>query len=138
MLKLKMLHFLSGATACEVGETYNFEDEEAIRLVHADIAEPTNKKAFKEAVEKQEKEQQLQKEKEEKAAAILHEEELLKERTKLQIRVDEITNSLGDGVDYYKSYIDLVSDLEKENFPGENSDANNDSKKDDLSKGKGE
>ena len=124
MLKLIMIQAISGAMFHAVGDKHDFDDKEAIRLVNAGIAKPTNKAAYEAVLKKLEEEETIQKEKEEQAAAILHKDELETERSKLQIRVDEITHSLGDGENYYKSYAGL----------GENNDNANDNKKDDLSK----
>ena len=107
MLKLVMIQAISGAILYPVGKEFNFADDEAVRLVKAGIAKPTNKKSYDAVLKKLEKNRIIQKEKEEQAAAILHKEELEGERSKLQVRVDEITHSLGDAADYYKSYAGL-------------------------------
>ncbi len=96
------------------------------------MAEPVKKADYTKAVEAIEKQKELQDEAEKQAAAILHKEQLQDERTKLQSRVDEITDVLGDAGDYYKSYIALAEDLTKK---GESHDAKN-GKEDDLSKDK--
>lgn len=133
MLKLKMIHFLSGVIAYEVGKFYDFEDEEAVRLVNAGIAKPNNKKAFDEVVVRLEEKRIEQEEKEKKASAILYAEELDTERAKLQARVDEITDAKGDAASYYKTYIDLAADLAKK---GEsNGKDSNENQKDGLSQG---
>ncbi|WP_419767247.1 hypothetical protein [Arcobacter sp.] len=124
MLNVEFLQGMSGEKVFKVNSKHDFGNKEAIRLVAAGIAKPTNKKAYETALKEIEEEETIQKEKEEQAAAILHKDELEAERSKLQIRVDEITHSLGDGENYYKSYAGL----------GENNDNANDNKKDDLSK----
>jgi len=138
-MKVKFLMSLCGGKNYHKGDTESFEDAEAIRLVNAGFAEPLNKTALKTAVKKIEEKEISEKEKEKKASAILHKEELEDERAKLQSRVDEITNALGDAVIYYKPYGDLAADLEKQKSESkdENQDSN-DNKENDLLPGEGE
>lgn len=113
MLKILFLQGMSGDIVFRINDEVDFENEEAIRLIDAGIAEPTNKKAYKEVLKKIKEKESKDKEKEEKASALLHKEELETERIKLQIRVDDITNSLGDGSEYYKSYLGFTSTEKK-------------------------
>lgn len=113
MLKILFLQGMSGDIVFRIDDKVDFENEEAIRLIDAGIAKPTNKKAYEEVLKKIKEKESKDKEKEEKASALLHKEELETERIKLQIRVDDITNSLSDGSEYYKSYLGFTSTEKK-------------------------
>lgn len=113
-MKIKFLSALSGTnTSFKVGDEGTFNDDEAVRLVEAGIAEPTNKKAYAALLKKKEKEQLEKEENEKKASVLLHKDSLLEERRKWQNRVDELTQELGDGVEWYESYQCLAEDLKK-------------------------
>jgi len=105
-IKITMIQHLSGAESYETGKTYSFSENEAYRLIKAGIA-TCSEKVKKNLFAKIEELKQIKEEEEKALAVILHKQELLAERTKLQLRVDEITDALGDASDYYKSYSDL-------------------------------
>lgn len=106
------------------GTKTDLPKEKATKLIDGGICNPYGEAAKKEYAEykaeiKRQADEKLEKEKQ--ASAILYNEELTKERVKLQSRIDEITHMLDDGSVYYKSYIDLADDLEKQNANSDNS-----------------
>lgn len=112
-MKVIMIEHQSGDKDREVGETYSVPNDEALRMIDADIAKPKSKEEYEEILSKLEEKRLEKEEKEQKAAAILHKEELEEKRAHHQSEIDEITHALGDGAIYYKSYADLAADLEK-------------------------
>ncbi|MDS1371035.1 hypothetical protein [Aliarcobacter butzleri] len=114
LLKIVMLQHLSGDVSYDIGKSYDFPIDEAIRLIDADIAKPKSKQEYQDAITKIEKEKEQKEEDERRATAILNKHNLEKERNSLQNRVDAITHILDDGEVYYKVYGDLADDLAKQ------------------------
>ena len=134
-MKIIMLHHLSGNESFDAGNTYEFDNAEALRLIDAGIAKPKDKKEYDQILAKVEKELEEKEENERKAAAILRKHDLEKERMTLQNKIDAITHILDDAKTYYLPYAGLVDDLLKQE--AKNVNESNENKKDDLPQGEG-
>lgn len=103
-----LLPFVNGKKPFGYGDNASLSQEVAYKLAKKGVVEFASKKDFADLDAKKTKEEEEAKEKieqkEKELAAILAKDELTEERKKLQIRVDEITDALADGKDYYKSY----------------------------------
>ncbi|AXX89337.1 hypothetical protein CKA55_07480 [Arcobacter suis] len=117
-MRVKFLTSLVGPNInYQTGVTEDIINNEGCSLIKNGVAEPADKKA-KEIYAlflDDEKSKQEQKEEEERqAAAILEKDFLENKRANLQSEVDAITHILDDAVVYYKSYVDLLDDLNKQ------------------------
>jgi len=86
---------VSGDRIIKKGETASVDDDVALRLISAGIAEATTKKAQEEALKKIEEAKKAALQKERDLEALLQREELEKERKTLLNRVYEINEILG-------------------------------------------
>lgn len=112
-MKVIILSPFNGDVNLSIGDSHDFPVEEVISLVEAGIATPSNQKAYNALIEKQKQKQQKLEDAEKRAAAILHEDVLKDERRKLQNRVDEITDALDDGIEFYQDYANHLDSLKK-------------------------
>jgi len=119
MTKVKViLPFVQGKKSFSIGEEISLDNDLAYKLAKKGTVEFVSAKQFKELDEKLTKDENDKKEAEleveKKLAALLEKDSLEAEREKLQDRVNAITDVLGDAGVFYKSYIALANDIEKQ------------------------
>ena len=94
-MKIEFLQSFSGSDfGYQAKEKAEFEDEEALRLIDAEIAIPCTKKAYDNALKKVKAKEEEEAEKQQKMEAIMYEDELKAEKEKLLARVNEINITL--------------------------------------------
>lgn len=113
-----LLPFVQEKKSYGFGDELSLDSNFAYKLAKKNVIEFVNKKEFttlKDEIEASEKAriEELE-EQERQVAAILEKDFLEKKRASLQAEVDSITHILSDAKDYYKTYIDLLADLGKE------------------------
>lgn len=113
-----LLPFVQEKKSYGFGDELSLDSNFAYRLAKKNVIEFVNKKEFttlKDEIEASEKAriEELE-EQERQVAAILEKDFLEKKRASLQAEVDSITHILSDAKDYYKTYVDLLADLGKE------------------------
>lgn len=113
-----LLPFVQEKKSYGFGDELSLDSNLAYKLAKKKVVEFANKKEFatlSEEIEANEKAKLEEiEEKERQVAAILAKEDLEKKRESLQAEVDSITFILDDAKSYYKKYIDLVDDLNKD------------------------
>lgn len=113
-----LLPFVQEKKSYGFGDELSLDSNFAYKLAKKNVIEFVNKKEFttlKDEIEASEKAriEELE-EQERQVAAILEKDFLEKKRASLQAEVDSITHILSDSKDYYKTYVDLLADLGKE------------------------
>lgn len=113
-----LLPFVQEKKSYGFGDELSLDSNFAYKLAKKNVIEFVNKKEFttlKDEIEASEKAriEELE-EQERQVAAILEKDFLEKKRASLQAEVDSITHILSDAKDYYKTYVDLLGDLGKE------------------------
>lgn len=113
-----LLPFVQEKKSYGFGDELSLDSNFAYKLAKKNVIEFVNKKEFitlKDKIEASEKAriEELE-EQERQVAAILEKDFLEKKRASLQAEVDSITHILSDAKDYYKTYVDLLADLGKE------------------------
>lgn len=113
-----LLPFVQEKKSYGFGDELSLDSNFAYKLAKKNVIEFVNKKEFitlKDEIEASEKAriEELE-EQERQVAAILEKDFLEKKRASLQAEVDSITHILSDAKDYYKTYVDLLADLGKE------------------------
>lgn len=113
-----LLPFVQEKKSYGFGDELSLDSNFAYKLAKKNVIEFVNKKEFttlKDEIEASEKAriEELE-EQERQVAAILEKDFLEKKRASLQAEVDSITHILSDAKYYYKTYVDLLADLGKE------------------------
>lgn len=113
-----LLPFVQEKKSYGFGDELSLDSNFAYKLAKKNVIEFVNKKEFitlKDEIEASEKAriEELE-EQERQVAAILEKDFLEKKRASLQAEVDSITHILSDANVYYKTYVDLLADLGKE------------------------
>lgn len=93
-MKIKLLVALSGAVCYLAGDTAEFSDNEAIRLIQANYAEPLDKKEFEKALKAKQEDERQKQEAQNLAEFALYEKELKEEKKRLSARIKEIDEIL--------------------------------------------